>query len=208
MFGQVSAVAAEREDLVPPAQPVRRGEGVRALLTQNYRESYGMFAVSGILFNHESPRRGAEFVPRKVSLGVAKIKLGIQAPAAPGQPAFQPGLGIRRRLRRAMQLMLSQDEPADYVIGTGETHTGQELVECAFRAAGLDWRDHVVTDAPSSGRPRWTSCGPTRPGPASELGWEPKIGFEELVAMMVDADLELLASTNGDFGDVFGPDTW
>jgi GDPmannose 4,6-dehydratase len=107
-----------------------------------------------------------------------------------------------------MQLMLSQDEPADYVIGTGETHTGQELVECAFRAAGLDWRDHVVTDAAFIRPAEVDQLRADAARARDQLGWEPKIAFEELVTMMVDADLELLASTNGNFGDVFGPDTW
>ena len=116
-------------------------------LTQNYRESYGMFAVSGILFNHESPRRGAEFVSRKVSLGVAKIKLGHERQLRLGTLWSRRDWGFAGDYVRAMRLMLGQDEPEDYVVGTGVTHSVEDLVERAFAVAGLEWRDHVTVDA-------------------------------------------------------------
>jgi GDPmannose 4,6-dehydratase len=207
MFGQVSESPQNEQTAFHPRSPYGVAKAYAHLLTQNYRESYGMFAVSGILFNHESPRRGTEFLPRKVSLGVAKIKLGYERQVRLGNMHARRDWGFAGDYVRAMQLMLGQDEPADYVIGTGETHSVQELVECAFSAAGLDWRDHIVTDA-SFIRPAEVDhlCADSSRA-RDELGWEPKIGFEELVAMMVDADLELLAS-GGNAGDSFGPDTW
>jgi GDPmannose 4,6-dehydratase len=207
MFGQVSESPQNEQTAFHPRSPYGVAKAYAHLLTQNYRESYGMFAVSGILFNHESPRRGTEFLPRKVSLGVAKIKLGYERQVRLGNMHARRDWGFAGDYVRAMQLMVGQDEPADYVIGTGETHSVQELVECAFAAAGLDWRDHIVTDA-SFIRPAEVDhlCADSSRA-RDELGWEPKIGFEELVAMMVDADLELLAS-GGNAGDSFGPDTW
>jgi GDPmannose 4,6-dehydratase len=167
-----------------------------------------MYAVSGILFNHESPRRGAEFVTRKVTLGVAKIKLGFERQLRLGNLHASRDWGFAGDYVRAMQLMMSQDEPSDYVIGTGVTHSVQELVECAFHSAGLEWRDHVVTDAafirPADVDRLCADASRAR----DELGWEPKIGFEELIAMMVDADLELLTASGGDAGDAFGEDPW
>jgi GDPmannose 4,6-dehydratase len=208
MFGQVSESPQNERTSFHPRSPYGVAKVYAHLLTQNYRESYGMFAVSGILFNHESPRRGAEFLPRKVSLGVAKIKLGYERQLRLGNLHSSRDWGFAGDYVQAMQLMLARDEPADYVIGTGETHTGQELVDCAFRAAGLDWRDHVVTDAAFI-RPAEVDQLRADPARAREqLGWEPKIGFEELIAMMVDADLELLAATNGNAGDAYGSDGW
>ncbi|HXW45017.1 MAG TPA: GDP-mannose 4,6-dehydratase [Streptosporangiaceae bacterium] len=208
MFGQVSEIPQNEQTSFHPRSPYGVAKVYAHLLTQNYRESYGMFAVSGILFNHESPRRGAEFLPRKVSLGVAKVKLGYERQLRLGNLHASRDWGFAGDYVRAMQLMLIQEEPSDYVIGTGETHTVQELVECAFSTAGLDWRDHVVTDAAFI-RPAEVDQLRADPSKArEELGWEPKIGFEELIAMMVDADLELLASSGGLAGDSFGADTW
>jgi GDPmannose 4,6-dehydratase len=208
MFGQVGESPQNEQTSFHPRSPYGVAKVSGHLLTQNYRESYGMFAVSGILFNHESPRRGAEFVTRKVSLGVAKIKLGYERQLRLGNLHASRDWGFAGDYVRAMQLMLGQDEPADYVIGTGVTHSVQELVEFAFRGAGLEWRDHVVTDAAFI-RPAEVDQLCADPSRArDELGWEPKIGFEELVAMMVDADLELLAQSGGNAGDSFGPDTW
>jgi GDPmannose 4,6-dehydratase len=207
MFGQVTESPQNESTAFHPRSPYGVAKVYAHLLTQNYRESYGMFAVSGILFNHESPRRGSEFLPRKVSLGVAKIKLGYERQLRLGNLNARRDWGFAGDYVRAMQLMLGQDEPADYVIGTGETHSVQELLECAFGAAGLDWRDHVVTDAAFI-RPADVDhlCADSARA-RDELGWEPKIGFEELVTMMVDADLELLAS-GGNVGDSFGPEAW
>jgi GDPmannose 4,6-dehydratase len=208
MFGQVTESPQNEHTAFHPRSPYGVAKVYAHLLTQNYRESYGMFAVSGILFNHESPRRGPEFLPRKVSLGAAKIKLGYERQLRLGNLHARRDWGFAGDYVRAMQLMLGQDEPADYVIGTGETHSVQELIELAFSSAGLDWRDHVVTDA-SFIRPAEVDhlCADSARA-RDELGWEPKIGFEELVAMMVDSDLELLAASGGNAGETFGPDTW
>jgi GDPmannose 4,6-dehydratase len=208
MFGQVAESPQNELTAFHPRSPYGVAKVYGHLLTQNYRESYGMFAVSGILFNHESPRRGAEFLPRKVSLGVAMIKLGYERQLRLGNLHASRDWGFAGDYVRAMQLMLGQDEPADFVIGTGVTHTVQELVECAFGAAGLDWREHVVTDAAFIRPAEVDQLCADASRAKDELGWEPKIGFEELVAMMVDADLELLAASGGTAGDAFGPDNW
>jgi GDPmannose 4,6-dehydratase len=167
-----------------------------------------MFAVSGILFNHESPRRGAEFVSRKVSLGVAKIKLGYERQLRLGNMQARRDWGFAGDYVRAMQLMLARDDPADFVIGTGVTHEVAELVELAFKIAGLDWRDHVVCDAAFI-RPAEVDHLCADPSKAKDqLGWEPTIGFEELVTMMVEADLELLSASGGQADESFGPESW
>src|SRR6266536_1788222 len=147
MFGMVAESPQTERSAFHPRSPYGVAKVYGHFLTQNYRESYGMFAVSGILFNHESPRRGAEFVTRKVSLGVAKIKLGFERQLRLGNLQARRDWGFAGDYVRAMQLMLGQDEPADYVVGTGVTHEVAELVELAFGVAGLDWRDHVVCDA-------------------------------------------------------------
>jgi GDPmannose 4,6-dehydratase len=170
-------------------------------ITVNYRESYGMFACSGILFNHESPRRGLEFVTRKITNGVARIKLGLQQQLSLGNLSAQRDWGFAGDYVRAMHLMLQQDEPKDYVIATGETHSVEEFCERAFAHAGLDWHDHVVTD-PRFLRPAEVDLLIGDAGRArDQLGWTPTTTFSELVAMMVDADLfacaEMLRTTNG-----------
>jgi GDPmannose 4,6-dehydratase len=160
--------------------------------TVNYRESYGMYAVSGILFNHESPRRGLEFVTRKVTDGAARIKLGLASELRLGNLDAQRDWGFAGDYVRAMHLMLQPDQPDDYVVATGETHTVQRLVELAFGAVGLDWREHVSLD-PRFMRPAEVDLLVGDPSKAKrELGWEPEVGFEALVTMMVDADLERL----------------
>ncbi len=208
MFGQVSESPQNEKTSFHPRSPYGVAKVYAHLLTQNYRESYGMFAVSGILFNHESPRRGAEFLPRKVSLGVAKIKLGLEKQLRLGNLSASRDWGFAGDYVRAMQLMLAQDTPADYVVGTGVTHSVEKLVDAAFRTAGLNWRDHVVTDAAFI-RPAEVDrlCADATKA-REELGWEPKIGFEELVSMMVDADLELLADGNGHADESYGTDSW
>jgi len=208
MFGQVRESPQTEQTPFHPRSPYGVGKAYGHFLTQNYRESYGMFAASGILFNHESPRRGAEFVTRKVTLGVAKIKLGFERQLRLGNLSASRDWGFAGDYVRAMHLMLGQDEPSDYVIGTGVTHSVEDLVDEAFRVAGLDWRDHVVTDAAFI-RPAEVDrlcADPTRA--RERLGWEPKIGFEELVAMMVEADLELLSTSGQHAEDSLGPDPW
>ena len=158
----------------------------------NYRESYDLFAVSGILFNHESPRRGIEFVTRKVTDGVARIKLGLARELRMGNLDARRDWGFAGDYVDAMWRMLQQSEPHDYVIGTGQTHSVRELVEAAFAHVGLDWRKHVTTD-PKYMRPAEVDVLQADPSKArKELGWSPKVGFSELVTMMVDADLERL----------------
>jgi GDPmannose 4,6-dehydratase len=161
-------------------------------ITVNYRESYDLFAVSGILFNHESPRRGIEFVTRKVTDGVARIKLGLARELRMGNLDARRDWGFAGDYVDAMWRMLQQSEPHDYVIGTGQTHSVRELVEAAFAHVGLDWRKHVTTD-PKYMRPAEVDVLQADPSKArKELGWSPKVGFSELVTMMVDADLERL----------------
>ena len=208
MFGKVRESPQTERTPFHPRSPYGVGKTYGHFLTQNYRESYGMFAVSGILFNHESARRGTEFVTRKVSLGVAKIKLGYERQLRLGNLSARRDWGFAGDYVRAMQLMLGQESPGDYVIGTGVTHSVEELLEQAFGAAGLDWRDHVVTDAAFI-RPAEVDKLCADPSRArDQLGWEPKIGFEELVTMMVEADLKLLSTSGGHAEDSFGSEAW
>ena len=208
MFGKVRESPQTEQTPFHPRSPYGVAKAYGHHLTQNYRESYGMFAVSGILFNHESPRRGAEFVTRKVSLGVAKIKLGYEKQVRLGNMGASRDWGFAGDFVRAMHLMVVRDEPTDYVVGTGVTHSVGELVDLAFGVVGLDWRDHVVTDAAFI-RPAEVDRLCADPARArEELGWEPKIGFEELVAMMVESDLELLATSGQHPDDSLGPDPW
>ncbi|MEV4294538.1 GDP-mannose 4,6-dehydratase [Microbispora rosea] len=204
MFGQVRETPQTERTPFHPRSPYGVAKAYGHFLTQNYRESYGMFAVSGILFNHESPRRGAEFVTRKVSLGVARIKLGMAAELRLGNLEARRDWGFAGDFVRAMHMMLSAAEPEDYVIGTGRTHSVRELVEAAFAAAGLDWEQYVVCDA-SLHRPAEVDLLCADPKKArTQLGWEPTVSFEELVAMMVEADLRLLA----DGGDPEQDSSW
>lgn len=197
MFGQVRETPQTEITPFHPRSPYGVAKAYGHFLTQNYRESYGMFAVSGILFNHESPRRGAEFVTRKVSLGAARIKLGLADHLRLGNLEACRDWGYAGDYVRAMHLMLQAGQPEDYVIGTGRTHTVRELVEAAFAAVGLDWERHVVTDR-SLHRPAEVDLLCADPKKAREqLGWEPSVSFEELVAMMVESDLKLL-SEGGD----------
>jgi GDPmannose 4,6-dehydratase len=163
-------------------------------ITVNYRESYGLHASSGILFNHESPRRGLEFLPRKVAFSAAAIKLGLQKSVAVGNLDARRDWGFAPDYVRGMWMMLQQDEPGDYVLATGETHSGRELVQIAFDHVGLNWEEHVVID-PQFFRPAEVDLLIGEPTKArEELGWKPEVGFEELVRLMVDADLSALRS--------------
>jgi GDPmannose 4,6-dehydratase len=163
-------------------------------ITVNYRESYNLYAVSGILFNHESPRRGIEFVTRKVTDGVARIKLGLARQISLGNLEARRDWGFAGDYVDAMWRMLQQPSPQDYVIGTGKTHSVRELVEAAFGHVGLDWQEHVVTD-PKFMRPAEVDLLLADPTKARvELGWSPKVSFRELIASMVEADLDRLRS--------------
>ena len=189
MFGKVQAVPQREDTPFYPRSPYGVSKVYGHWATINYRESYDLFAVSGILFNHESPRRGLEFVTRKVTDAVARIKLGVQSELRLGNLEARRDWGFAGDYVRAMWLMLQQDEPADYVVATGETHSVQQLVETAFAHVDLDWRDYVVQD-PRFMRPAEVDLliGDSTKA-RMELGWEPEVGFGELVRMMVDADL-------------------
>jgi len=192
MFGKVRETP--QTELTPfyPRSPYGVAKAFGHQITVNYRESYGLFACSGILFNHESPRRGHEFVTRKVSSAVARIKLGLQPELAMGNLEARRDWGFSGDYVRAMWLMLQQDEPDDYVIATGETRTVRELVQLAFSCAGMDdWEKHVRVD-PSFFRPAEVDLLVGDPAKAKKvLGWEPAVDFEGLVSMMVEHDLEV-----------------
>jgi GDPmannose 4,6-dehydratase len=192
MFGKVQAVPQDEDTPFYPRSPYGVAKVYGHWATVNYRESYGMFATSGILFNHESPRRGLEFVTRKVTDGAARIRLGLARELRLGTMDAQRDWGFAGDYVRAMWLMLQRDEPGDYVVATGETHTVQKLVETAFEYVGLDWREHVVQD-PRFMRPAEVDLLVGDPARAKrDLGWEPEVGFEALVRMMVDEDLRRL----------------
>ncbi|WP_030456504.1 GDP-mannose 4,6-dehydratase [Herbidospora cretacea] len=204
MFGQVRETPQTEVTPFHPRSPYGVAKAYGHFLTQNYRESYGMYAVSGILFNHESPRRGAEFVTRKVSLGVARIKLGLATELRLGNLEARRDWGFAGDYVRAMHLMLQAGKPEDYVIGTGRTQSVRELVEAAFSAAGLDWERYVVADQ-ALHRPAEVDLLCADPKKArTQLGWEPTVPFEELIAMMVESDLRLL-SEGGDPQDSSWP---
>ncbi|MER7504082.1 GDP-mannose 4,6-dehydratase [Nonomuraea pusilla] len=199
MFGQVSETPQNERTAFHPRSPYGVAKAYGHFLTQNYRESYGMHAVSGILFNHESPRRGPEFVTRKVTLGVARIKLGLAGELRLGNLEARRDWGFAGDYVEAMHLMLQAGTPEDYVIGTGRMKSVRELVEAAFAAAGLDWERYVVTDQ-TLHRPAEVDLLCADPKKArAQLGWEPKVSFDELVAMMVESDLRLLS--DGDHPD-------
>ena len=193
MYGKVLEVPQREETPFYPRSPYGVAKVYGHYITVNYRESYGLFAVSGILFNHESPRRGLEFVTRKVTDGVARIKLGLANEIRMGNLDAKRDWGFAGDYVDAMWRMLQQDTADDYVIATGETHTVKELVEVAFERAGLDWEKYVVTD-PAFIRPAEVDLLIGDPAKAKEnLGWTPTTSFTELVHMMVDADLVRLA---------------
>jgi GDPmannose 4,6-dehydratase len=188
-FGKVVETPQRETTPFYPRSPYGVAKVYGHWITVNYRESFNLFAVSGILFNHESPRRGLEFVTRKVTDAVARIKLGTQRELRLGNLEARRDWGFAGDYVDAMWRMLQQEEPDDYVIGTGHTRSVRELCEVAFSAVGLDYRDHVVQD-PRFFRPAEVDLLVADPSKAqAQLGWEPRVTFEELVRMMVDADL-------------------
>jgi len=192
MFGKVQEVPQSETTPLYPRSPYGVAKCYGHYITVNYRESYGMHCSSGILFNHESPRRGLEFVTRKVTDGVARIKLGMTDELAMGNLDAKRDWGFAGDYVEAMWLMLQQGKPDDYVVATGETHTVERLVDLAFSHVGLAWKDHVRIDERFV-RPAEVDLLIGDPSKAKEkLGWEPKVSFEELVAMMVDADMDRL----------------
>ncbi len=193
MFGKVREVP--QTELTPfyPRSPYGVSKVFAHYITVNYRESYNLFAVSGILFNHESPRRGLEFVTRKVTDGVARIKLGLAKSVSLGNLDAQRDWGFAGDYVRAMWMMLQQDRPDDYVIATGESHSVRELVEVAFGRVGLDWKKYVQLD-PKLIRPAEVDHLVGNASKArSALGWTPDVDFRGLIQMMVDADMERLS---------------
>jgi GDPmannose 4,6-dehydratase len=192
MFGKVTQTPQREDTPFYPRSPYGVAKVYGHWITVNYRESYGLYAVSGILFNHESPRRGIEFVTRKVTDAVARIKLGLARELRLGNLDARRDWGFAGDYVEAMWRMLQREGPQDYVVGTGEAHSVRELVEVAFAHVGLDWRKHVVSD-PKFYRPAEVDVLIADPSKACrELGWAPRVGFRELVTMMVDADLDRL----------------
>lgn len=194
MFGKVLEVPQSEETPFYPRSPYGVAKVYGHYITVNYRESYNLHASSGILFNHESPRRGLEFVTRKVTDGVARIKLGLATELRMGNLDAQRDWGFAGDYVHAMWLMLQQDTPDDYVVATGETHTVKELVQLAFDRVGLDWEKYVVID-PRFIRPAEVDLLIGQPAKANKvLGWVPETSFQRLVNMMVDADMDRLSS--------------
>ena len=199
MYGLVQETPQRETTPFYPRSPYAAAKVYAHWIGVNYREAYGMFVCNGILFNHESPRRGENFVTRKISRGVAAIKVGLTDKLALGNLDAKRDWGYAKDYVRAMWMMLQEDAPGDYVIATGETHTVREFCEAAFGHVGLDWKKYVVLD-PMYLRPTEVDL---LLGDASkakrELGWEATTKFEELVKLMVDADLELARSGKGSF---------
>ena len=192
MFGKVREVPQTEMTPFHPRSPYAVAKTYGHHITVNNRESYGLFAVSGILFNHESPRRGREFVTRKITDGVARIKLGLADKLSLGTLDAERDWGYAGDYVKAMHLMLQQDEPDDFVVATGKTHSVKNFLEVAFNHVGLNYQDHVVQD-PKFMRPAEVDQLIGDNSKAKRiLGWEPTVTFEQLVTMMVDSDMELL----------------
>jgi GDPmannose 4,6-dehydratase len=193
MFGKVQEVPQNERTPFHPRSLYGISKLYGHWVATNYRESYGLHVCSGIAFNHESPRRGHEFVTRKISHGVARIAHGLDREIRLGNLDSRRDWGYAPDVVRAMHAMLQADQPRDYVIATGETHSVREFCERAFALAGLDWREHVVVD-PALMRPAEVDL---LVGDASlarcDLGWQPTVGFAGLVAIMVEADMALVA---------------
>ncbi len=192
MYGKVQETPQRESTPFYPRSPYGVAKVYGHYITVNYRESYGLYACSGILFNHESPRRGLEFVTRKITHGAARIKLGLDHELRLGNLQARRDWGFAGDYVRAMWLMLQQDEPDDYVVGTGETHTVEEFVQIAFEHAGLDWRKYVVVD-PKFYRPAEVDLLLSDPSKAQmQLDWQRDVTFEQLVKRMVDSDIASL----------------
>jgi GDPmannose 4,6-dehydratase len=192
MFGKVRETPQTEKTPFHPRSPYGVAKVYGHFITVNYRESYDLFACSGILFNHESPRRGYEFVTRKVTDAVARIKLGLQDELRMGNLDAKRDWGYAMDYVEMQWMMLQQDEPEDYVIASGETHSVQELVETAFAYQGLDWEKYVVID-PKFVRPAEVDMLIGDPTKAREkLGWKPRVSFQEMIHMMVDSDLKIV----------------
>ena len=202
MFGKVRETPQGEKTAFYPCSPYGAAKVFGHYITVNYRESYGLFACSAMGFNHESPRRGMEFVTRKVTHQVAKIKCGLARKLMMGNLDAKRDWGFAGDYVCAMWLMLQQAEPDDYVLATGKTHSIRDLLEIAFSAVGLDWQDYVEID-PKLIRPAEVDvlCGDAKKA-SEKLGWQPKVGFEELIKMMVHADLEAVQRAENAFASV------
>ncbi|UCF21397.1 MAG: GDP-mannose 4,6-dehydratase [Gemmatimonadota bacterium] len=200
MFGKVRESPQTERTPFYPRSPYGVAKVYGHWITVNYRESYGLFAVSGILFNHESPRRGLEFVTRKVSYGVARIKLGLATELPLGNLDAKRDWGFAGDYVRAMWQMLQEEVPSDYVVGTGVQHSVRDLIELAFEHVGLDWREHVVQDERLLRPAEVDTLVADASKARRQLGWEPTVDFDGLVRMMVDADVELLSSPRSEPG--------
>jgi GDPmannose 4,6-dehydratase len=197
MFGRVRETPQRESTPFHPRSPYGVAKAYGHYITVNYRESYNLYACSGILFNHESPRRGLEFVTRKISHGVARIKLGLATEVRLGNLQAKRDWGYAGDYVRAMWLMLQQKEPDDFVVGTGQTHSVEEFVKIAFDHVGLDWRRHVTVDRQLI-RPAEVDLLLADPAKArKQMGWKPEISFEQLVRLMVDADLAQAGKISG-----------
>jgi GDPmannose 4,6-dehydratase len=195
MFGKVTETPQRETTSFYPRSPYGVAKVYGHWITVNYRESYGLYTVSGILFNHESPRRGLEFVTRKISAAVASIKLGLTKDLHLGNLDARRDWGFAGEYVQAMWKMLQQEKPEDFVIGTGETHSVREFADTAFKYVGLNYEDYVVQDAHFM-RPSEVDVLISDPTKARQkLNWEPKVKFRELVEMMVEADLKRLKDT-------------
>lgn len=190
MFGKVKQVPQNENTPFHPRSPYGISKVAGFDLTRNYREAYGIFACNGILFNHESPRRGYEFVTRKITSAVAKIKMGLSKELRLGNLDAKRDWGFAGDYVKAMWLILQQDKPDDYVVATEETHTVKEFAQLAFNFAGLDWKDYVIVDKrfyrPAETHELTGDCSKAK----CVLGWSPQVRFNELVEMMVEADIE------------------
>ncbi|MFB7273946.1 GDP-mannose 4,6-dehydratase [Streptomyces sp. NPDC056244] len=207
MFGKAAETPQRETTLFHPRSPYGVAKAYGHFITRNYRESFGMYAVSGMLFNHESPRRGSEFVTRKISLAVARIKLGLQDKLHLGNLDAVRDWGFAGDYVRAMHLMLQPDEPDDYVIGSGAMHSVRDAVRIAFEHVDLNWQDYVVID-PELVRPAEVEvlCADSDHA-RTKLGWKPTVDFPELMRMMVDADLNQV-SREHEYGDLLLASNW
>jgi len=192
MYGKVREVPQNEKTPFHPRSPYGVAKVYGHYITVNYRESYGIFSCSGILFNHESPRRGKEFVTRKITDAVARIKMGLAAELRLGNLDAERDWGFAGDYVRAMWLMLQQDKPDDYVVGTGKAHSVGQFVQKAFAAAGLDWRKHVVTDKAFIRPAEVDSLVADASKARKTLRWRPAVDFDALVEMMVAADMDRL----------------
>jgi GDPmannose 4,6-dehydratase len=200
MFGRSAEIPQRETTPFQPRSPYAAAKLFGHWTATNYREAYGMFVCNGILFNHESPRRGENFVSRKISLAVAAIKLGLKKQLVLGNLEAKRDWGYAKDYVEAMWLMLQQPAPDDYVIATGEAHTVREFCALAFRHVGLDYREYVITDARYFRPTEVDHLVGNAAKARTRLGWEPKMKFAELVRLMVDADLEALRGRSGRAG--------